>query len=261
MMRKRVIAVIVGILAVCAAVYGGGVVTDDDFIPTDAGKIILQDGTVVTADEFDYGYDADNPPVAVVAFERDGKLYGIGLHIENKLEWALKKTNGVNLKFSSLVCMPRTRRTCFPPESNSYTGCIEGSNSWAEICAADPEGSKYAGNYPVFSYAENYGKTHNYPDELGSGWYVPSIAELTNVVRNIYAINVGFKKINKIASSLSIEKLPVAHCYWSSSQDANDNNDVWINVARSGFLNNATKKSLKAKDLYVFVLRAFDKPE
>ncbi len=239
----------------------GGGASDNDFIKADAGKIILQDGTLLEPKEFNYDtYDIDNPPVAVVAFERDGKLYGIGLQTEAKLEWAVKKTTGENMRFSKTVCRPKVHKVMLEPEANTYTGDIDGSDNWAEICAADPEGSKYVSNYPIFNFAETYGKVHSYSGELETGWYIPSIAELSNVIRNVFEINRGFKAIYKIDKKLGIDGISLGCCYWSSSQDAQDAEDAWIIVARSGFLNNATKKSLRTKDLQVFVLHEFYKP-
>lgn len=185
------------------------------------GYIVLSDKTL--ADSATYTeIDKNNPPVAVVAGVTDyGIPIGVGLHINSPnlgLKWAKRDTTGCNTKFTDIICTPSTTSA----STATFTGDLDGSDNWDVIRAVDPQGSAdVAANYPAFNWANTYGKTYSsYLGGLTEGWYMPSLAELCYVCRNLEKINATLKVIYDINPSYATKSLIDAlyFRYWSSSQ-------------------------------------------
>ena len=182
----------------------------------EVGDIILIDGTKVSVNDIgSYTRDKNNKPIGVVAMISDA--YGvptpkvIGLRDESGLKWAPSGTTGYNRSFTNIICTPSSTGEGAASYS-SFTGDTDGSDNWAEICAVDPEGTQDAAkNYPIFNFANTYGTTAGLTGtDYENGWYVPSIAELCEVYRNM-------KKINTSLGAAGSTDL-VGYIYWSSSQ-------------------------------------------
>lgn len=185
------------------------------------GYIVLADKNLIDSATYTE-IDKNNPPVAVVAGITDyGIPIGLGLHINSLtqgLKWAKRDTTGYNTKFTGIICTPGTTSA----STATFTGDIDGSDNWDVIRAVDPQGSADAAtNYPAFSWANTYGTTYSsYLGGVTEGWYMPSLAELCYVCRNLEKINATLKVIYGIDKSYATETLPDGLCfgYWSSSQ-------------------------------------------
>ena len=211
------------------------------------GDIILTNGTKVSVANVEtYEIDENNKPIGVVTMISD--VYGvltlkvIGLQKSDYLRWAPSYTTGWNTKFTNIVCTPSKDNAL----TATFTGDIDGSDNWAEICAVDPEGTKDAAtNYPAFNFANTYGTTAGLTGtDYENGWYVPSIAELCEVYKNKDVIQTSLTK----ASGFTID----TNWYWSSSHSASWDDFAYVGKFNSGEL----EHYLKNNQMNVFVLQA-----
>lgn len=135
----------------------------------------------------------------------------------------------------------------------TFTGDTDGSNNWNIIYSLDPEGSANAAtNYPAFNWTNTYGETYkDYLGEVTDGWYIPSVAELCYVYRNLSSINETLNVIYNINRKyvFSSEVYKGSHC--SSSQNLEYPNTSWCVDMRSG------KVTRGNRDFFVLVIRAF----
>lgn len=186
------------------------------------GYIILANGSLTDSSSYST-IDTSNPPVAVVAgFNDNGAVIGVGLHYsEESLMWAPEGTTGYNTRFTDIICTPSST-TSGAVSTATFTGDTDGSDNWDVVCSVDPEGSADAAtNYPAFNWANTYGTTYSsYLGGITEGWYMPSIAELCYVYRNLTTINETLKEINKLNSSYATRSLVLYSdsYFWSSSQ-------------------------------------------
>ncbi len=170
------------------------------------GDIILTDGTKVNvADVSSYSINESNKPVGVVAFLKDdGAPLVLGLKKGSSLEWAPSNTTGYSTEFNEIA------------SDYNRGGDTDGSNNWAEICKVDSSASENAAtNYPAFNYANTYGTSQNLTGDLANGWYIPSIAELYEVLQNKDIIQASLTKANGFTLGTV--------WYWSSSTFTDSN--------------------------------------
>ncbi|MGI5091135.1 DUF4959 domain-containing protein [Treponema socranskii] len=200
------------------------------------GKIVLADGTLVDKDGFTL--NTANPPIAVVCGKNAyGVVIGVALHKDGSLQWAKDGTTGYKTKFEGIVCTLSVEGSG-AAATVAFTGDEDGSDNWGYICSLDPEGTANAAvNYPAFDWVLKYNTA--YAAQLGSArpaWYMPSIAELSELYKNKEAVNESLLKINGSASSYADASLGTGR-YWSSSQVSIGNNGAWIADFGSGYLN------------------------
>ena len=154
--------------------------------------------------------------------------------------WAKKDTIGSNTKFEGIICTPSlwTSGAAADP-TLTFTGDTDGSDNWDYICSIDPEGTANAAvNYPAFDWVNKYNTT--YAAQLGNAlpsWYMPSIAELSQIYKNKDVINASLAKISGLNSAYAVAKLETGSL-WSSSQYGNDDPNahraVWYMSASDG---------------------------
>ena len=226
----------------------------------EVGDIILTDGTKVSVNNVaTYTIDENNKPIGVVAMIYD--YYGvpapkvIGLQEPaSRLKWTEEAQGyNTNTKFTNIVCIPSQAGYDYPGAAltATFTGDIDGSDNWEEICAVDPEGTKDAAtNYPAFNFANTYGTTAGLTGTgYENGWYVPSIAELCEVYKNKEVIQTSLTK----ASGFTIKSNSTYNYYWSSSlPDGNWNANAYLVYFSDGMVCYASSES----DLNVLVLHA-----
>ena len=181
------------------------------------GDIILTDGTKVSVNDVEnYIIDENNKPIGVIAFIPYGGAIGkvVGLHVSDFLVWAKSDTIGYNAFLYEIACWPDSGMIggIGAASTVTFTGDLDGSDNWAEICKVDPNGSQDAeNNYPAFNFANDYGTTEGFAGTVyETGWYVPSIAELCEVYKNKGVIQTSLIK----AGGFMFEKIS----YWSSSE-------------------------------------------
>ena len=123
----------------------------------------------------------------------------------------------------------------------TFTGDLDGSDNWSVLCQVYPtETSNAQTDLPAFNYVNKYAKTFALNEDYMTGWYMPSIAELCQVYRNM---NI----LNKVLSLLG--GVPIDTCnYWSSSQGEKYNSAWTIRMSDGNIV--GLGKSLSTNDYY-----------
>lgn len=206
----------------CGSASIEGTFSVKDYTGWTPGKIVLADKTLVDKDSYT-AIDSSNPPVAVLIGAQNiyGAAIGIALHISpSNLSWAKYGSTGFNTQFEGIICTPSATGSG-AAYTATFTGDLDGSDNWDYICGIDPEGTANAAeNYPAFHWVNQYNAT--YADKLGSAkpaWYMPSLAELCGVYKNLTKINASLEKIHGLGSSYADSSLDNS-LFWSSSQDS-----------------------------------------
>lgn len=219
----------------------------------EVGDIVLQNGKYVTYANFiadPETYMTSSTPAGVVAYKGYtatisnvgggtstktigtlGKVYMVGLSQGSSLGWTITASiAGYNKEFS--------------------TSETVGENNWDVIVSTNPTGAADAAtNYPAFYYAQTYSVSG-----YTSGWFLPSVQELSTIAKNKNVINNSITTI--IGAGGIAQKLPESSYLWSSSQYPNLTNyavGVYFGSDNGQFQSKA-KNSL----LDVLVVRALD---
>lgn len=210
------------------------------------GDIIYTDGTTSSKDA---ELTSEKTPVAVVAgFNTNGAILGLGLKQSSSgLQWAPKGTTGYWTEFTEIIAFSDKQGDGNGTGSNStFTGNTDGSDNWEYVKSIDPKGTANAEtNYPAFNFAATYATTAGITGEIAEGWYLPSIAELTQIYRNKDVVNSALSKCNGMQISKGY--------YWSSSQSS-----YLYNAWALGFsFGDLHSYGIKDNGNYVCCVRAF----
>ena len=215
------------------------------YTDADIGKIVLEDGSIVTKEDYD---SSTMKAIAVVVGTKyaGGQVLGVGLQQSSSLMWAPSGTTGYKTKFENIICTP-SETGSGAASTATFAGDIDGSDNWAYICSIDPEGTKDAAtNYPAFYYANNYGVTQGITGNYKDGWYIPSLKELCD----IYKVKDTVKDVITAVGG----NLGMSSYYWSCSQYAS----YYYNACRVGFSGGSVSSYYKYYDDSVLVLQAFN---
>ena len=210
-------------LASCGSVYddNNAVTYIGTKAPTEAkvvGDIVFTDGSATA-------YSAD----LTLTDEQQAKAEAVVFYVGSADSALGNRTLAVNVKnsgtkkyawttelfnFTDLQCTNTTTK----PESGTYyeytyrnktyyvTGDLDGSDNWEKIKATDPTGTAddvVAENYPAFNYVNT---------ELGENYYLPTLAELEELLKNLTAVNASITAAGGTG-------LTDSATYWSSSLD------------------------------------------
>lgn len=225
-------------------VHLDGILNVKDTGKYSAGQIILSDDSCVESSSYNQ-IDTTKPPVAVLFLNGYGIPYGAGLRTSSEVTWAERNSEGFSKEFKDIFCTPNaTGKNA--AETATFYGDLDGSDNWSEICNSDENASTNAEtDYPAFDWASKYGST--YKNQLGNatdGWYMPSLAELCSVYKNLEAINSSLALINGLATgSTYADKSLGEKLFWSSSQKSGDANRVWAVFFKNGSINANYKNS------------------
>ena len=225
----------------CKTASQTGMLSVKDYTLWTPGKIILSNNTVVDTGSY-MAIDPGNPPVAVVfGTNVYGIPFGVALHKSNNLPWAKDNTTGYTTKFEGIICTPSVTGSG-ASATTIFLGDTDGSDNWDYICSVDPEGTANAAvNYPAFNWVNTYNTA--YASKLGSArpaWYMPSIAELSELYKNREAVNASLSKINGLNSAYADANLGTSHI-WSSSQYSYNFNYAWLADFGRGYRYNYNK--------------------
>ena len=215
------------------------------YTDADIGKIVLEDGSIVTKEDYD---SSTMKAIAVVVGTKyaGGQVLGVGLQQSSSLMWAPSGTTGYKTKFENIICTP-SETGSGAASTATFAGDIDGSDNWAYICSIDPEGTKDAAtNYPAFYYANNYGVTQGITGNYKDGWYIPSLKELCD----IYKVKDTVKDVITAVGG----NLGMSSYYWSSSQYASSD----YNACGVGFSGGYVYYDRKSTSDNVLVLQAFN---
>ena len=253
---KKTVAMIVA-LAVAASAFAQKTEQPKPKKAPDAvGDIVFKDGTALPMQRGMMLTDEQRSNVvAVIAFVGDGVVgkkglvYGLGVERSDYYQtWAAKDSFGATTSFDSIANTTQVKvsaKNAFDPNS----GDIDGSDNWDEICKADPNATaRPSVNYPVFYYANNYGKKNNLKGELATGWYVPTVTEFTVIYNNMNDIHAAIASMNKEVSLYET-------ALWTSSQCSTDPTKVYAITTTTVSLANKTYLS----GGHILVLHTFGK--
>ena len=209
------------------------------------GDIILADGSKVSVSDIgNYVIDEGNKPIGVVASAPYGGGTGkaVGLQ-KSKYSWAPDGKKGYDTNFTEI----QAAYTGSSSSGYTFTGDLDGSDNWEEICKVDLDGTQdVATNYPAFNFALNYGETAGLTGtKYETGWYIPSVAELYDVYTNKDVVQASLSAVSDFTIGTSY--------YWSSSQDASKYNYAYI----VNFSNGSVFGDFKCNHWYVLVIQAF----
>ncbi len=201
------------------------------------GDIILADGTKISVNDIEnYTEESSNPAVCVVAgFNQNGIPFGLALKKSGEASvWAPTSSVGYSAKIAG------TTVTCSGDEENGYVfeGDCDGSDNFELLCALDSTGTQndsLAENYPAFYFVKNYGTNQKLSGNFADGWYLPSIAELYEISKNLNTVQASLTKAGGFSFGTNI--------YWSSSQSEDSEIKVYKIKLRSGETDAITKIS------------------
>ena len=240
-----------------------GILKVKDFSSYSIGDILLSDDTIISCDPSNVNLSEEQKQ-NVIGIMSGYNSYGTPLFLgiynsaggkkSGYYNWAPQDTNGCKTIFSGNICTPsKTGIGAVNTATFSDEDDINGSDNWAYICRfyySDTNNAEYY--YPAFNYVKNYASTFNLSGKYEKGWYMPSIAELCDIIKNK-------TEINKILEAIGGVQLDNCH-YWSSSQCADSGNSEWAARGSDGDIRTLGKtlSSNSTYSLRVCCVRALD---
>ena len=235
-----------------AIIYIG---TKKPSVAKEVGDIVFNDGSATPySSELSLTDSQKAAAVAVIFYAGSSgdvlgaKTLGVGLHntygeTTQTYSWARNDKT----YFKSIQCLPNSLDVSGNAKTTTFTGDLDGSDNWTKICEANKAPQT---DYPAFNWVNNYGSAHSLTGDYTSGWYLPTIAELTMMYRQLDAINAALYLAGgtKIAYSLEEDNFS----YWSSSQFTNPDMALCLvtKVAKIAV-------SYKNSDRFVCAIRTF----
>ena len=186
------------------------------------GDIVFSDGSA-TPYSTDLTLSAAQKEAAVAVIYYAGssaedvlgaKTLGVGLKntgTDSTLAWAMNPDTDI----TAIQCAPVGENAA----TATFTGDLDGSDNWKALCDAVSD-EDTSGNYPAWEWVNAYATTTaNLTGDYASGWYLPTVAELSMLYRVKGTVNAALEAAGgtKIADT----------GYWSSSQFASKSNDAW----------------------------------
>ncbi len=205
----------------CGTASGSGVLNVVE-VNCSVGDILFTDGTRIKAENVQYGIPSAQIPKAfavVVGLKNyESVPIAVGLQKGSSLEWTGGYTTGYYSNFTEI----QAEYSGSSSSGYTFTGDLDGSDNWEYICSVDTEGSQDAEtNYPAFNFANTYESIAGLNGtNYASGWYLPSIAELYEVYKNIDVVQSSLDAVGGLTLGISY--------YWSSSQREYSNSDSII---------------------------------
>lgn len=130
----------------------------------------------------------------------------------------MSETTGCTTNFAEIQCTPSEDGAA---GTATFTGDLDGSDNWAKICATDTTAEENAEtNYLLFYNINNYGTKYKLTGDYQSGWYLPTVAELSMLYRVKDTVNAAFSICDKLCTC--------TETYVSSSQVASNAERVWM---------------------------------
>ena len=171
------------------------------------GDIILCDGSAIPYKEgLTLDKDSKSRAVAVIFYvgkdcsdDDTNRTLGVGMiYFNYEGAWCGSGTEAENKRIEALECVVDNN-------THTFTGHKDGSGNFGRLAAAVNDTGD-GNNYPPFKFANNYANETRYDsnqkkDKNGrvsgtkyeKGWYLPSIAELYQLRKNLDAVNAALK--------------------------------------------------------------------
>lgn len=210
------------------------------------GDIVFNDGSATPyaslPDDLLYSdYEKWEAIVAVIFYAGSSddvlgaKTLGVGLKENSSISGVFAKygTTGCTTNFAEIQCTPSASGNGAAGTA-TFTGDLDGSDNWAKICATDTTAEENAEtNYRAFYNINNYGTKYNLTGDYQSGWYLPTVAELSMLYRVKDTVNAAISIYSKFRTC--------DESYGSSSQVASDAEQVWYVDFSTGFMSYRNK--------------------
>jgi len=211
--------------------------------PDCEGDIVFADGTATAWREgLTLTEEQKKAAVAVIFYAGTGcsnggerRILGVGLKNAtgsgNTLKWAqytsdTDTTEGYSTNITAIQCTP-SESGSGKAATATFTGDLNGSDNWQALCeAVSDEGT--GGNYPAWEWVNAYSTTANLTGDYASGWYLPTVAELSMLYREKATVNAALK----VAGGTEI----ASTSYWSSSQNSSYTYGAWSVWFDDGYL-------------------------
>lgn len=187
----------------------GGISTRPKYSKDDIGKIILINGKVVTAKEYDV---QSLKAIAIIwNVDSDGS-YALGMGLNtSRLAWADKDSYGYIGRIEGLEDL------------------TDGSKAWDIVKEKDPNGINNAKKYyPALFFAHSYGEIYNV-GEYKDGWFIPTYEECGNCFHLVWD-NGGEKSYtywSTLRDTFDILNLDWPMEFWCSNSDRYENTYDW----------------------------------
>ena len=211
-----------------------------DFSAYSVGDVLLESGSIIKPDLFFAMQNIYSKDVVGLLYfnEYDAPAGFLGLY--NSVEdtnggsyvWSASETTGYNIKVADIICIP-SKTGSGAARTAKFTCDTDGSNNWNSIRSIDSY-TNTSSKYPAFNYADNYGTTFHIINKYAHGWYIPSLPELCYIYKNL-------GKLNSMLGELKASRLSAD--YWSSSQNADFDNEAWVLDMSTGSIKNKSKGS------------------
>ncbi|MDD5930053.1 MAG: InlB B-repeat-containing protein [Spirochaetales bacterium] len=232
----------------------------------EVGDIVFNDGSAMAYTDFAAITDTsviNEKKAAAIALifykgtsESDvlgARTLGVGLkHNQSGLAWCLSGADAYSKNITTIQC----------PASGSigavtFTGDKDGSNNLEQIeDFSGVDDTTTAANYPAFYFGKNYATNTvtniEATSEFATGWYLPSIAELSQIYACRADTSNGFD-IDAASEALGGNAFGTSS-YWSSSQYASDESNAYALNFR---IRNLDVYLKRATAVYVCCIRAF----
>ena len=196
--------------------------------PYFVGDIVFNDGSATPYTDFTDDNQITtaqkNAAIAVIFYAGSStdvlgaKTLGVGLkntqgETTETLVWAPILATGYTTNFTEIQCTP-SESGSGKAATATFTGDLDGSDNWAKVCAADSTAQANAAtNYLAFNWVNNYATTNSLTGDYASGWYLPTVAELSMMYRVKATVNAALEKAGGT-------QIADTGFYWSSSQSS-----------------------------------------
>ena len=242
----------------------------------EVGDIVFCDGSATTYTEnLTLTKYQKSAAVAVIFYKGtecsdDGstRTLGIGIHnsaengTDGQLMWATYDKRNTNI--NSIICTPTINKTVDCARTTDFKKSNDilvknGSNNWTLLCQQDNTAAENAAEYyPAFNWANNYGSTHYLTGSFAIDWYLPSLAEMCYLYRNLETVNNAIESLGGTMIKTSQTWKDDNTCedcaeYWPSSEYYTSYECAWYINMGNGYLNWHYKNWGK----YVCCVRAF----
>ena len=226
----------------------------------EVGDIVFCDGSATTYTEnLTLTKYQKSAAVAVIFYKGtecsdDGstRTLGIGIHnsaengTDGQLMWATYDKRNTNI--NSIICTPTINKTVDCARTTDFKKSNDilvknGSNNWTLLCQQDNTAAENAAEYyPAFNWANNYGSTHYLTGSFAIDWYLPSLAEMCYLYRNLETVNNTIESLGGTMIKTSQTWKDDNTCedcaeYWPSSEYYTSYECAWYINMGNGYLN------------------------
>lgn len=225
-----------------AIAYEDGLVFDDE-VKASAIALIFYKGT-----ELNSGNDTTT-----------SRTLGVGLkHSSDEIQWQGYNGNLNNGEVTTIYCKRSGKEPYYTFIHETYNdrngiGNLEEISAWL-VANNREDTTTTAENFPAFYFAKNYSNVSGSNvknTDFESGWYLPSIAELSKLYVNGESEAKIFN-INEAIETLGGDKFETTKTYWSASQS--EGWFIWVLKFANG---EATVSEIPENSNYCCCIREF----